>query len=159
MNGRIAVTRAAGFIGRNVVEELNRRGHEDILLVDVLGADNKWKHLLGLRYEDLVSPAHFLDLIQSGRLEPVGRVIHLGASSATTECDADFLLENNYRYTRQLCEWCIRTGARFVYASSAATYGDGELGYSDDDAITPHLKPLNMYGVFEAHVRSLGAPT
>ena len=156
MSGRIVITGAAGFIGRNVVEELNRRGYEDLLLVDVLGTENKWKHLLGLRYEDLLSPAHFLDWIESGKLGSVERVVHLGACSATTERDADFLLENNYRYTRRLCEWCIQTGARFVYASSAATYGEGELGYSDDDAITPLLKPLNMYG-YSKHMFDLWA--
>ena len=156
MSGRIVITGAAGFIGRNVVEELNRRGYEDLLLVDVLGSENKWKHLLGLHYEDLLSPARFLDQVQSGKLDSVERVIHLGACSATTERDADFLLENNYRYTRQLCEWCIQTGARFVYASSAATYGEGELGYSDDDAITPRLRPLNMYG-YSKHMFDLWA--
>lgn len=156
MSGRIVITGAAGFIGRNVVEELNRRGYEDLLLVDVLGTENKWKHLLGLRYEDLLSPARFLDWIESGKLGSVERVVHLGACSATTERNADFLLENNYRYTRRLCEWCIQTGARFVYASSAATYGEGELGYSDDDAITPLLKPLNMYG-YSKHMFDLWA--
>lgn len=156
MSGCIVITGAAGFIGRNVVEELNRRGYEDLLLVDVLGSENKWKHLLGLRYEDLLSPARFLDRVQSGTLDSVERVIHLGACSATTERDADFLLENNYRYTRRLCEWCIQTGARFVYASSAATYGEGELGYSDDDAITPRLRPLNMYG-YSKHMFDLWA--
>ena len=80
----------------------------------------------------------------------------MGACSATTEKDADYLVENNYRYTRQLCEWCLRHGVRFITASSAATYGDGRMGYSDDDAVTPTLRPMNMYG-YSKHLFDLWA--
>ena len=146
MKDLIIVTGAAGFIGRNVVAELNRRGHENLLLVDKLGADEKWSNLVGLRFEDIVSPGDFLKSLQAGVAPKAGVCIHLGACSATTEKDADYLLENNYRYTRILCEWSLQQGTRFVYASSAATYGDGSLGYSDADAVTPTLRPLNMYG-------------
>jgi ADP-L-glycero-D-manno-heptose 6-epimerase len=83
-------------------------------------------------------------------------VIHLGACSATTERDADFLLRNNYQYTRELCEWSLRNGARFIYASSAATYGDGRHGYSDEDSNTRQLRPLNMYG-YSKHMFDLWA--
>lgn len=156
MSGRIVVTGAAGFIGRNVVAELNARGYDDLLLVDLLGTDDKWKHLLGLRYEDILSPESFLELVQDDALGDVESVIHLGACSATTERNADYLLDNNYRYTRALCEWCLEHDTRFVYASSAATYGNGELGYTDDPAVTPNLRPLNMYG-YSKHMFDLWA--
>jgi ADP-L-glycero-D-manno-heptose 6-epimerase len=142
----IVVTGAAGFIGCNVVAELNRRGEEEIILVDELGKDEKWKNLVGLRYEDIVSPEEFLGLIEDGAFADARSVIHIGACSATTEHDADYLLRNNYQYTRVLVNWCESHEIRLVYASSAATYGDGSLGYSDDDEVTLRLEPLNMYG-------------
>lgn len=155
MNGPIVVTGAAGFLGRNVVAELNRRGRQDLILVDHLGSDERWANLVGLRFADLLEPADFLAQVRAGTIW-AGTVIHLGACSATTERDASFLLENNYRYTRSLCEWCLGHGARFVYASSAATYGDGAQGYSDEDAVTPSLRPLNMYG-YSKHLFDLWA--
>ncbi len=147
----IVVTGAAGFIGRNVVAELNRRGEEEIILVDELGVSKegqaeKWKNLVGLRYEDIVSPEEFLGLMEDGAFADARSVIHMGACSATTEKDADYLLRNNYQYTRVLVNWCESHEIRMVYASSAATYGDGALGYSDSDEVTPELSPLNMYG-------------
>jgi ADP-L-glycero-D-manno-heptose 6-epimerase len=157
----IIVTGAAGFIGRNVVAELNRRGETELILVDELGVNKagepeKWKNLVGLTYEDIVSPEEFLGMIEDGAFAEARSVIHLGACSATTEKDADFLLRNNYQYTRVLCNWCQSNEIRFVYASSAATYGDGADGYDDDDAVTPGLKPLNMYG-YSKHMFDLWA--
>jgi ADP-L-glycero-D-manno-heptose 6-epimerase len=152
----IIVTGAAGFIGRNVVAELNRRGEEELILVDDLGTDEKWKNLVGLRYEDIVSPEDFLGLLEEDHFADARAVIHLGACSATTEKDGDFLLRNNYQYTRVLCNWSLEHEARFVYASSAATYGDGAEGYDDDDSVTPTLKPLNMYG-YSKHMFDLWA--
>lgn len=156
MSKRIVVTGAAGFIGRNVVAELNRRGYDDLLLVDHLGKDEKWKNLVGLRFENLISPDDYLRQIESGSAAPAAAIVHLGACSATTERDADYLLRNNYRYTRVLCEWSLANDVRFVYASSAATYGDGSQGYSDADATTPTLVPLNMYG-YSKHMFDLWA--
>jgi ADP-L-glycero-D-manno-heptose 6-epimerase len=138
------------------VAELNSRGHRNLLLVDSLGTDEKWQNLLGLFYEDIMQPADFMRMVAEGRAPQARACIHLGACSATTERDADFLLENNYRTTRRLCEWALESGARFVYASSAATYGDGSQGYSDEDAITPTLMPLNMYG-YSKHMFDLWA--
>jgi ADP-L-glycero-D-manno-heptose 6-epimerase len=152
----IIVTGAAGFIGRNVVAELNRRGEQEILLVDELGKDEKWKNLVGLRYEEIVSPEEFLGMIEDGAFADARSLIHLGACSATTEKDADYLLRNNYQYTRVLCNWAQANEIRFVYASSAATYGDGAFGYDDADAVTPTLKPLNMYG-YSKHMFDLWA--
>jgi len=156
MSKAIVVTGAAGFIGRNTVAELNARGFDELLLVDHLGTDEKWRNLVGLRYEDILSPEQFLALIEAREPLAVEAIIHLGACSATTERDADFLLRNNYRYTRTLCEWALGKGARFIYASSAATYGDGAQGYSDTDAATATLQPLNMYG-YSKHLFDLWA--
>ncbi len=146
MSAPIIITGAAGFIGRNTVAELNRRGHTNLLLVDHLGSDEKWANLLGLRFDNIISPAKFIENVKNDTAGKAAACIHLGACSATTEKDADYLLENNYRYTRTLCEWSLRHGVRFVYASSAATYGDGGRGYSDEDSAAFELTPLNMYG-------------
>lgn len=146
MNDLVIVTGAAGFIGRNVVAALNARGRTNLLLVDRLGTDEKWRNLRGLAFEDLIAPDTLLAAIQAGRAPAATAIIHLGACSATTERNADFLLENNYRYTRILCEWALAQRTRFVYASSAATYGDGALGYRDAEAELGALRPLNMYG-------------
>ena len=156
MGRPIIVTGAAGFIGRNVVAELNRRGEDELILVDELGKDEKWKNLVGLRYEDLVSPEEFLGLLEEGQFADARSLIHLGACSSTTEKDADFLVRNNYQYTRVLCNWSLEHDVRFVYASSAATYGDGALGYDDADVVTPILEPLNMYG-YSKHMFDLWA--
>ncbi len=156
MGQRIIVTGGAGFIGRNLVAGLNQRGEDNIWIVDTLGTSEKWKNLVGLRFEDYLDKDTFRRLVQEDRLTGVRAILHMGACSATTERDADYLADNNYRVTRELCEWCLTHGARFVYASSAATYGDGHLGYSDDDLVTPTLEPLNMYG-YSKHMFDLWA--
>jgi len=141
------VTGGAGFIGRNVVAELNRRGEENILIVDELGSDERWMNLRGLKFEDVLLSGPFREAFRADKLPNVKTVYHLGACSSTTETDANFLLDNNTHYTRELCEWALKRDARFVYASSAATYGDGEQGYQDTDEVTPTLSPMNMYGM------------
>ncbi len=156
MKKPIVVTGAAGFIGRNVVAALNARGHDNLLLVDNLGHDEKWRNLLGLEYEDILDTEEFLTRIEKGRITELEALIHLGACSSTTEHDADFLLQNNYRYTRALCDYCLQERIRFIYASSAATYGDGSYGYSDDVAQLAALRPLNMYG-YSKHMFDLWA--
>jgi ADP-L-glycero-D-manno-heptose 6-epimerase len=156
MARQIIVTGAAGFIGRNVVAELNSRGRTDLLLVDLLGQDDKWKNLRGLKFEAIISPDELLALAASNAIKDTEALIHLGASSSTTEKDADYLLRNNYRYTRTLCEWSLRNQVRFIYASSAATYGDGGRGYQDDEASLDTLRPLNMYG-YSKHLFDLWA--
>ena len=156
MNIKYIVTGGAGFIGSNIVRALNARGETDILVVDHLGLGEKWKNLVGLRFEDYIDKSDFLPLIEKGILKNVAVVYHLGACSATTEKDAGYLVENNYRFSRHLCEACLRHGVRFVYASSAATYGNGELGYSDLDADLLQYRPLNMYGLSK-HMMDLWA--
>ncbi len=143
----IIVTGGAGFIGANMIWELNSQGEDDILVVDNLASTEKWKNLSHLRYSNYLHRDRFLEQLRSGhKLEGVDAVIHMGACSSTTERNADFLMENNFHYTVELCLAALEVGARFITASSAATYGDGKLGFSDDVDIMPKLCPLNMYG-------------
>jgi ADP-L-glycero-D-manno-heptose 6-epimerase len=154
--GRIVVTGAAGFIGRNIVAALNARGQDDLVLVDDLGADDKWRNLRGLSYDEFLPTAALPQYLESPAGASVEAIIHMGACSATTERNADYLVANNYRYSLDLAQWALRHDARLVYASSAATYGDGAQGYSDSDAVTPTLVPLNMYG-YSKHMVDLWA--
>ena len=142
----IIVTGGAGFIGSAIVWELNSRGESDIIIVDELGTDNKWKNLVGLKFEDFINKNVFLDQVLTGKHLEVDSIIHMGANSSTTEKDADSLLSNNYEYTKKLAEFCLWNDIKFIYASSAATYGDGSLGFDDDLNLTMKLRPLNMYG-------------
>lgn len=156
MSAKYIVTGGAGFIGSNIVAALNARGETDILIVDHLGRDEKWKNLVGLQFEDVLEPDVFRAMVRENKLGPAGALFHMGACSATTETDASYLLDNNYRFTRELCQWALGHKTRFIYASSGATYGDGAQGYSDDDAVTPSLVPLNMYG-YSKHLFDLYA--
>lgn len=151
---RVIVTGGAGFLGANTIETLNQQGVTDILVVDDLGRGDKWRNLVGLEFADLMGIDDFRYAIRHDAVRAVDAVIHLGACSSTTEINADYLLDNNMRYSRELCEWCIEKGVRFVYASSAATYGDGSTGYSDQLEELPNLRPLNMYG-FSKHLFDL----
>lgn len=141
------VTGGAGFIGSAVIARLNAAGIHNIIVVDNLAHSHKWKNLVNLRYEDYFHRNTFMDLLLEEALPfETEAIIHMGACSATTETDADFLMENNYRYSVTLARYALHCGARFIGASSAATYGDGTLGFSDEDSLTPRLRPLNMYG-------------
>ena len=142
----IVVTGGAGFIGSAIVWELNRRGEKEIVIVDELGTDEKWKNLVGLQFEDFVNKHKFIDSIYKGTFINADAIIHMGANSSTTEKDADHLFNNNYLYTKTLAEFCLKNNIRFIYASSAATYGDGSLGFNDDESKCDTLRPLNMYG-------------
>ena len=142
----IVVTGGAGFIGSAIVWELNRRGKKEILIVDELGTDEKWKNLVGLQFEDFVHKHKFIDSINKPTFINADAIIHMGANSSTTEKDADYLFNNNYFYTKTLAEFCLNNNIRFIYASSAATYGDGSLGFDDDENKSDTLRPLNMYG-------------
>jgi ADP-L-glycero-D-manno-heptose 6-epimerase len=143
----IIVTGGAGFIGSAFVWKLNREGIDDILIVDNLGETEKWKNLVNLRFIDYLHKDVFLRMIRSSQ-EPfkARAVIHLGACSSTTERNADYLMDNNTHYACRIAEWALSQKARLIYASSAATYGDGSRGFSDEDAVTRTLRPINMYG-------------
>jgi ADP-L-glycero-D-manno-heptose 6-epimerase len=142
------VTGAGGFIGSALVHELNRRGLSQIVVTDFLGEDEKWKNLLPLEFEDYVPAGEFLTGIDQDpdHYGKFSAVFHLGACSSTTVTDAAYVLENNYAYTKSLCRWALSTGSRFVYASSAATYGDGTAGMDDKTEDLRSFRPLNLYG-------------
>jgi ADP-L-glycero-D-manno-heptose 6-epimerase len=144
----IIVTGGAGFIGSNLVKALNEAGEDNILIVDKLGQSEKWKNLCGLKFLDYEHKDDFLGKLECGYFDyGIRAVFHMGACSSTTEMNADYLMENNYKFSQRLASrFAARRGPRFIYASSAATYGDGSRGYVDDHDSTPDLKPLNMYG-------------
>ncbi len=145
MESKFIVTGGAGLIGSNVVKELNALGSENILIVDHLGTSEKWKNLSCLRFKDYMEKDVFFSRINSHILEGYTHLIHLGACSSTTETDSTYLIQNNFEYTKQLCLAALSRNIRFLYASSAATYGSGEQGYSDTSDLFS-LRPLNMYG-------------
>lgn len=144
---RVLVTGGAGFIGSVLVWELNRRGCLDIVIADFQPEIEKRGNLTGLQFTDFVDPPDMLAQLTSGSLETFDCIFHLGASSSTTETNEQYLRENNFEYSRKLAEWALGAGVRFVYASSAATYGDGSAGMDDSDPRRmERLRPLNLYG-------------
>ncbi|HQP25590.1 MAG TPA: ADP-glyceromanno-heptose 6-epimerase [Smithellaceae bacterium] len=143
----IIITGGAGFIGSAFAWKLNQEGIDDIIIVDRLGTSDKWRNLVNLHYVDYLHSDDFLQRICKDELPfKVSAVVHMGACSSTTERNAEYLWKNNFLYTRTVAEWSVRRGIRFIYASSAATYGDGESGFSDDLSRIKMLKPINMYG-------------
>ena len=139
----IVVTGGAGFIGSCLAARLNGYGRDDLIIVDELDASDKWQNMRALRFAEYLDKTELFEFLDSG-LKP-DAVLHMGACSSTTEQDADYLYTNNFRYTETLARWCLKHEIRFVYASSAATYGDGSQGH-DDAADLTTLRPLNMYG-------------
>jgi ADP-L-glycero-D-manno-heptose 6-epimerase len=139
------VTGGAGFIGSNLVAALNEAGHTDVVVNDVLGTGDKWRNLQKRQMADFVPPEDLARWLDGRKLTAV---LHLGANSDTTAIDGDEVMESNFRLSLRLLDWCTASGTPFIYASSAATYGDGEGGF-DDDVSLPALKkllPLNLYG-------------
>lgn len=143
----IVVTGAAGFIGSCIVAELNRRGWEDLILVDHVQGGEKEKNLEHKKYRRYYDKKDFLKSVRKGEVESsITCVIHMGACSSTTLQDEQYFTENNFDYTRVLARWALKNKVRFIYAGSAATYGDGTAGYSDDEATIRRCLPLNLYG-------------
>ncbi len=153
----IIVTGGAGFIGSAIIAALNKRQITDILVVDQLGCDQRWKNLRNLSFTDYVEKDDFLEMVIEDKLDSsIEAVFHLGACSDTTETNASYLLKNNYEYTKLLAQWTTDANIRFIYASSAATYGNGSAGFSDDENGIEILRPLNMYG-YSKHLFDLWA--
>ena len=155
---KILVTGGAGFIGSALIEELNQRGIEDILVVDFLGEDERYKNLVPLRFDDYMEADRLLETIDEHALllSDITQIFHLGACSSTTAKDARYLIHNNYEFSKHLAQWALSHGIRFTYASSAATYGDGSQGMDDQNADIQALHPLNMYG-YSKHLFDLYA--
>ena len=142
----LVVTGGAGFIGSVLVAMLNARGRRDILIVDEYGDGPKWKNLRGKAFTDVVVPEKFAHDLSAGVYDgKIDGILHIGAITDTSFPDMDELQAHNVRYTRHLTQWAIAQGVRLVYASSASVYGDGASGFSDADAVTPSLLPLNPY--------------
>jgi len=141
----LLVTGGAGFIGSNVVASLNEAGRTDIVVNDFLGSDGKWRNLGSRQVADFVPPADLAQWLDGRKLDAV---VHLGAISSTTATDGDALIETNFRLSLRLLEWCASTRTPFIYASSAATYGDGSQGFSDEYLLgaLKRFKPMNLYG-------------
>jgi len=141
----LLVTGGAGFIGSNVVAALNDAGRADVAVCDVLGHDGKWRNLAKRQLADVVPPAELMDWLKGRRLDAV---IHLGAISETTATDGDLVIETNFRLSMRLLDWCTANATPLIYASSAATYGDGEQGFRDDQSVEglKKLRPMNLYG-------------
>ena len=144
---KILLTGGAGFIGNCFLWLLNQKGYTDIIVVDHLDSSYKWHNLTNKNFADYYEKDVFLSRIQSEKIDPdIDTVIHIGACTSTIETNASYMINNNYFYSKELALWALKHNKRFLYASSAATYGSGELGYSDADDIAPKLKPLNIYG-------------
>jgi ADP-L-glycero-D-manno-heptose 6-epimerase len=146
-NSLIVVTGAAGFIGSCVVAKLNEEGFANLIIVDHIGNSEKRRNLEKKRYKEYYDKTEFLEVLEADQLpEKVGAVIHMGACSSTTLTDAEYYETNNFQYTQKLARWSLDRGIRFIYASSAATYGVGEAGYKDDVETIRRCRPLNLYG-------------
>ena len=146
----IVITGAAGFIGSGVVSHLNDRGYYNLLLVDDLRKGDKWKNLRNKRFIDWISRYDLFDFLEERERE-IEAIIHLGACSSTQETDGDYFFKTNYRFSVRLADYALTHGHRFIYASSAATYGKGEAGFSDDHDRLDMLCPINLYA-FSKHL-------
>ena len=143
----IVVTGGAGFIGSNVVAALVARGRGDVAVCDRMGGGGKWRNLEKFGITEMIAPEELLAFLDA-RSAAVEAVVHMGAVSSTTETDATLLRRENVAFPLALWRWCATNGARLIYASSAATYGDGNAGFDDDGsaAALARLRPLNPYG-------------
>jgi ADP-L-glycero-D-manno-heptose 6-epimerase len=141
----LLVTGGAGFIGSNIVAALNEAGRADVAVCDLLGDDGKWRNLAKRQLADIVAPIELAGWLNGRRLDAV---IHMGAISDTTASDGDLVIETNFRLSMRLLDWCTAQATPFIYASSAATYGDGSQGFGDDQspAALKALRPMNLYG-------------
>jgi ADP-L-glycero-D-manno-heptose 6-epimerase len=141
----LLVTGGAGFIGSNVVAALNEAGHSDVVVCDQLGQDGKWRNLAKRQLADIVPPSELIGWLEGRKLNAM---IHLGAISETTATDGDLVIETNFRLSMRLLDWCTAHAVPFIYASSAATYGDGAQGFCDDASLPAlkTLRPMNLYG-------------
>jgi len=143
----IVVTGGAGFIGSNLLAGLEAMGARGLVVCDRLGVGDKWRNIAKRDIAAIIAPEDLIAFL-TDTSAPIEAIFHMGAISATTETDADLILENNFHFPVELWAWCAANGVRLIYASSAATYGDGGGGFDDDftEAAIARLRPLNAYG-------------
>lgn len=151
----LIITGGAGFIGSSLIWELNKMGMDRLLVVDSLN-DQNYKNLIGLSFYDYIDKDDFLERIGRGDFKKIEAIFHLGACSETTSTEAGYIIKNNYEYSKSLAVHCLLHNIRFIYASSAATYGDGSSGFRDDESKLHLLRPLNLYG-YSKHLFDLWA--
>ena len=142
----IILAGGAGFIGSCFLWKLNEEGIDDVMVVDECRRAEESRNLKEKSFSDYIHKDDLLRMVKEDRLASISYVIHMGACSSTMLTDADYYMKNNFEYSRALAEWTISKKVPLLYASSAATYGDGSFGYSDSDENTRRLKPLNLYG-------------
>jgi len=142
----IIITGATGFIGSVIAKDLFKQGVNDLILVDKFNKAEKWKNTVNINFKEFVDRDIFLERLENGDFGIPSAVIHMGACTDTTEFNMDYLMSQNYEYSKRLCTWCLTKGVRFLYASSAAVYGDGSKGFQDSDGLTLQMHPLNPYG-------------
>ncbi len=156
----LVITGGAGFIGSNLLARLEQETQESLIAIDVLGKDEKWKNLRQRNLADLILPTETFSFLNS-HISKIKAIFHLGAISTTTETDADLVIANNLTFSSRLLKWCTEHQKQFIYASSAATYGDGSQGFNDGQSIAElrKLLPLNVYGwskhAFDLRIASL----
>lgn len=143
----IVITGALGFIGSCIAKELNNTGRTDIIIVDEAENEKASKYAINIKYAKYYEKNEFIKLLESNKIKDIDLIIHMGACSATIETNEKYLMETNYGYSKRLYDWCLKNNCRLIYASSAATYGNGALGYNDNEKEMNKLKPLNTYGL------------
>lgn len=152
----IILTGGAGFIGSNFLKKLNAEGIDDVIVVDWFDSSEKWKNLIGKEFVDYYNKDDFFRSLTNKRFGKADTIFHFGACSSTTELNGEYMIENNYSCSKKLMKWALKNDVKFIYASSAATYGDGSHGFSDANSNSLRLRPLNIYGyskqLFDAYV-------
>ena len=155
----ILVTGGCGFIGSNIVKQLNNRGIEDIIVVDELTDGKKFTNIVDCEIVDYLDKDDLLEKIKSNSLPKISCVFHQGACSTTTEWDGRFMMDINYEYSKTLLHYCLNNGIQFIYASSASVYGGGQTSAEEFSEQREHEKPLNVYGyskfLFDQYVRKI----
>ena len=149
MKDPIILTGGAGFIGSAFLWRLNKESIDNVIVVDDLTRSEKKKNIERKNFKDYIHKEEFIEAVEKNKLPKPGSIIHMGACTSTTLTDEGYFKKNNLEYSKILAQWAVKNNTPFIYASSAATYGDGKFGYDDSNETTRKLKPLNLYGLYK----------